>query len=150
MRMNRKDTQLLVENWRRLINEDILNKGLNTKQDGRNFFADQKEVLIKKLGDDSISVEKGNHSCYEVKNFDNRSLKSLKPGQMAYNNDGQQRGLFFAMSNNDNETKIYFIQQTKVDFHYQKNRETENSGIMRIRRHFEDLGFEDLSGKLTS
>tara|TARA_B100000427_G_scaffold26969_1_gene19978 strand:+ start:1562 stop:2035 length:474 start_codon:yes stop_codon:yes gene_type:complete len=106
--MNRKDTSLLVESWRKFINESSQDE--IGKLDPETIFDKIKEKVLKKVGNSPATLSMINdYRCFlATPSFE--PLYDLENGEYAYNNDGQDRGLYFKLND-----ELYTIPFSKVD-----------------------------------
>ena len=142
MKMNRKETQLLVENWRNLINERGIRlrsnkpKGEQEKSKAIKLRSDFAKLVRKynsSLDDENlITGEKIKISFTEaIEGNYPKYINDLKDKQFTLNNEGQmnERGLFIKA-----DDKIYFSQFSVLDMLYLTNKSKRDDVIIKYMK----------------
>ena len=138
MRMKRKDTQLLVENWRQFINEgiDLTAKG-EKKRKGiklRSEFASKVNRYNSSLNDKNPITDEKIKISFTIKkkgDYPPYIDNDLSNNQFTLNQDGQmsERGLFIK-----SEDKIYFSQFSVLDMFYLTSESKRDDTIAKYMR----------------
>lgn len=133
--MRRKETSLLVESWRSFINEGEVE--IIEKQSPEAIFNSIK---------DEVGIEPGllkNYSCYSAKP-DYAPLNDLEDLQYAYNNDGQDRGLY--LKSGGKLCTIPFIKADTAYFKSGSDAKRSDAPIVKFENALKNLGFTQRDG----
>ncbi len=133
--MRRKETSLLVESWRSFINESEDEK--IEKQSPEDIF----NSIKNKVGITPSLLS--NYSCYSTKP-DYEPLNDLEDLQYAYNNDGQDRGLY--LKSGGKLCTIPFIKADTVYFKSGSDAKRSEAPIVKFENALKKLGFTQRDG----